>query len=473
MAPGRAAIFAAALGLAFPSVAQIVTTVHNFSSSATNGSQPYAGVIQARDGNFYGTTEFGGSGVGTVFRMSASGAYTNLYAFADTNGWQPLSALVQGTDGNFYGTTSAKGTNSCSCGTLFRISPNGGVAILHQFSGTVTDGSVPRGALVQGSDGNFYGTTTGGGAGSGAAGVVFRITPGGSYTNLYSFPGYTKDGYLPLGGVVQGNDGNFYGITVNGGSNSFGTVFRVSTNGIYTNLHSFAGGYYYGNSDGQHPSGGLALGNDGNFYGVTAGGGSNVNAAGSVFRITPSGVCTTLYSFGGAPDGASPAAALVLGSDGNFYGTTSTGGTNVCGCGTIFRISPTGQYKSLYSFGGPGQGQGEPEAKMVQASDGAFYGTSVLGGSNSAGAVFKLAASLPSPANGISGVGVAGSNVVITVASVAGETYQLQYASGLSSGNWSNVPEAVVSNSLGGAVTVTNVGGASSAGRYYRLVITP
>jgi uncharacterized repeat protein (TIGR03803 family) len=470
----RAALFVGALGLALNAEAQTVTILHTFSSIATNGDEPFAGLIQGRDGNFYGTTEFGGSqAVGTVFRISPGGSYTNLYSFASTftgDGWQPLAGLVQGSDGNFYGTTSAQGTNTCKCGNVFRISPSGSYANLHYFSGLTNDGSTPRGALVQGSDGNFYGTATGGGSGTGGAGVVFRISPSGSYTNLYSFPGYPKDGYLPKGALVQGSDGNFYGTTVNGGTNGFGTVFRVSPSGSYTNLHSFAGGYYYGNNDGQHPYGGLVQGGDGNFYGTTTGGGTNVNVGGIVFRMTPSGACTTLYSFGGAPDGGSPV-ALVLGSDGNFYGTTQSGGTNVCGCGTIFRISPIGTYRSLYSFGVPGQGQ--PGAGLVQGSDGNFYGTTELGGTNSLGTVFKMAASLPSPANQMNGVGVAGTNVVITVSSVAGETYQLQYATGLSSGNWSNVPEASVTNSMGGSITVTNIGGAVSAGRFYRLVITP
>jgi uncharacterized repeat protein (TIGR03803 family) len=344
---------------------------------------------------------------------------------------------------------------------VFRISPSGSYTNFHYFSGLTTDGGTPRGALVQGSDGNFYGTATTGGSGTGGGGVVFRISPGGSYTNLYSFPSYTRDGNLPIGALVQGSDGNFYGTTLTGGTNGFGTVFRVSPSGSYSNLHSFAGGFYYGNSDGQHPYGPLVQGRDGNFYGTTAGGGTNVNVAGTVFRISPSGTCTTIYSFGGAPDGSQPEAGLVLGSDGNFYGTTYGGGTNICGCGTIFRISPSGQYKTLYSFAAAGTGT--LVAGLVQGSDGNFYGTAEGAG---AGTVFKLATSLPSPANQMNGVSVAGTNVVITVASVAGETYQLQYATDLTSGNWSNDPNVSVTNSIGGLLTVTNLGGAISPVRY-------
>ena len=467
-----AALCVGTMGLALKAGAQTVTILHTFSSSATNGSTPFAGLIQGSDGNFYGTTEFGGSaGVGTVFRISASGAYTNLYSFASTysfDGWQPLAGLVQGSDGNLYGTTYMKGASNCSCGNVFRISPGGVYTNLHYFSSLTNDGGSPRGALVQGSDGNFYGTAVSGGSGTGGGGVVYRISPGGSYTNLYSFPSYPKDGYSPIGALTPGSDGNFYGTTLSGGTNSFGTVFRISPSGSYSNLHSFAGGFYYGNSDGQHPYGPLVQGHDGNFYGTTAGGGTNANVAGTVFRISPGGDCTTLYSFGGAPDGSQPEAGLVLGSDGNFYGTTYGGGTNICGCGTIFRISPSGQYKSLYSFAAAGTGT--LVAGLVQGSDGNFYGT---GEGTGAGTVFKLAAALPSPANQMNGVGVADTNVVITVSSVAGETYQLQSATDLSSGNWSNVPGVSMTNSIGGPLTVTNLGGAVSPGRYYRLVITP
>ena len=195
-------------------------------------------------------------------------------SFASTfsgDGWQPLAGLVQGSDGNFYGTTSAEGTNACQCGNVFRISPSGSYTNLHYFSALTNGWGHSQGALVQGSDGNFYGTATRGGSGTGGGGVVFRISPGGSYTNLYSFPGYSHDGYSPIGALVQGSDGNFYGTTGSGGTNSYGAVFRISPSGSYTNLHSFAGGYYYGNNEGRNPQGPLVQGSDGNFYGTPRG----------------------------------------------------------------------------------------------------------------------------------------------------------------------------------------------------------
>jgi uncharacterized repeat protein (TIGR03803 family) len=455
----------AILLLSLPLVANAltVTTLHIFGTGSTNGVGPAYALVQGTDGNFYGTTWSGGAhGAGTVFRISPTGSYTNLYSFgsADLGGQHPAAGLVQGSDGNFYGTTW--GADYCSsCGNIFRISPSGSYTNLHSFTCTANDGGTPFAALVQGSDGNFYGTTEFGGTNGG--GVVFRISPTGSYTNVYLQGSGPNPGVL-IGALVQGGDGNFYGTTWNGGI-GWGTVFRVSPSGSYTNLHSFAGGWAYGNDEGSYPYGGLVQGGDGYFYGTTSLGGGNINNAGTVFRISPGGSYATLYSFTNAPpDGAELKAGLVLGSDGNFYGTTYQGGTN--NLGTVFRISPSGQYTKLYDFT-PGVGGGlYPQAGLVQGSDGSFYGTTRT-------TVFKLDASLSSTANRVNGVSVAGTNVVITVASVAGETYQLQYTAALASGIWSNVPGAAVTNSIGGPLTVTNFGGAESPGRYYRWVITP
>jgi uncharacterized repeat protein (TIGR03803 family) len=339
----------AILLLSLPLIANAltVTTLHSFGAGSTNGVGPAYTLVQGTDGDFYGTTWAGGAhGGGTVFRISPSGSYTNLYSFgsADLGGQHPAAGLVQGSDGDFYGTTW--GADYCSsCGNIFRISPSGSYTNLHSFTGTANDGGTPFAALVQGSDGNFYGTTERGGAYG--PGVVFRISPTGSYTNVYSHGSDPHDGIL-IGALVQGGDGNFYGTTRNGGI-GWGNVFRVSPSGSYTNLHSFAGGVYYGNDEGHDPYGGLVKGPDGNFYGTTSLGGANLNGAGTVFRVSPSGSYATLYSFTNAPpDGEEPEAGLVLGSDGNFYGTTYQGGTN--SAGTVFRISPSGQYTKLYDL---------------------------------------------------------------------------------------------------------------------------
>jgi uncharacterized repeat protein (TIGR03803 family) len=197
--------------------------------------------VQGSDGNFYGTTAGGGTtdinpysglpGYGTIFRISPGGSETILYSFAGSpsDGWDPAGGLVQGGDGNFYGTTLYGGTNSCSCGTVFRISPNGSETTFYSFGSIPYDGSNPQAGLVQSSDGNFYGTTVGGGASG--YGTVFRISPSGSYTSLHSFAGRPTDGDGPEAALVQGSDGSFYGTTSGGlpsSGSSGGTVFRFS-----------------------------------------------------------------------------------------------------------------------------------------------------------------------------------------------------------------------------------------------------
>jgi uncharacterized repeat protein (TIGR03803 family) len=405
-----------------------------------------------------------------VFRISPSGPYTILYSFVGPlTGPEFPNGLVQGSDGNFYGTTEEGGTNNY--GTVFRISPSGTYTNLHNFAGYPTDGDGPHAGLVQGSDGNFYGTTAGGGTstncGSDGCGTVFRISPSGTETALYSFVGYPTDGEYPYAGLVQGSDGNFYGTTYAGGTNGVGTVFRISPSGNETILHSFAG---YPN-DGQNPQAGLVQGSDGNFYGTTRAGGTN--HWGTVFRISPSGTETNLHSFVGSPDGKFPYAGLVQGSDGNFYGTTEEGGTN--NYGTVFRISPSGTETNLHSFVGyPTDGR-YPYGGLVQGSDGNFYGTTLSGGEGGNGTVFKLTVPLsppPYPINQITGIQLAGTNVVFDVVSIAGETYQLQYRNSLTSGSWSNVPVSVT-NSIGSILTLTNFAGANQPQGFYRAVITP
>jgi uncharacterized repeat protein (TIGR03803 family) len=302
------------------------------------GGQPMAGLVQGRDGNFYGTTAYGGTyePYGTVFKITPDG-FKSLYSFNgySDGGW-PMAALVQGRDGNFYGTTSVGGPNGDPYyeygGTVFKITPSGALTNLYSFTGG-PDGGSPMAALVQGSDGNLYGTTEGmnSSAGTWIYGTVFKITTNGDLTTLYSFTGDTNGGN-PTAGLVQGRDGNFYGTTSGGGA-GFGTVFEITTNGVLTTLHSFSG-----YSDGGNPTAGLVQGSDGNFYGTTSGGGSGQDPQGTVFEITTNGDLTTLYNFTGDSDGGSPTAALVQGSDGNFYGTTGNGGSVEATAGTVFRL---------------------------------------------------------------------------------------------------------------------------------------
>jgi uncharacterized repeat protein (TIGR03803 family) len=353
------------------------------------------GLIQGQDGNFYGTTVSGGlNGLGTVFKITPTGTESLVYSFAGgaANGATP-QGLVQGSDGNFYGATSQGGSGPCQggCGAVFKLTPTGVQTGLYFFSGG-SDGGVANG-LVQGSDGNFYGTTAYGGVtnsqcGPGGCGVVFKLTPVGIESALYSFVAGSADGALPNASVMQGTDGNFYGTTIYGGASNDGTAFKVTPAGVETVLHSFAGG-----TDGALPQTPLTEGSDGNFYGTTPNGG--VNGFGTVFKLTPAGAETVLYSFaGGTGDGAIPGTGLIQGSDGNFYGTTNSGGNSGCfnGCGVLFKITPAGAESVLYLFtASTGSGAQAPApSSLIQGSDGNFYVATFNGGQFGAGALYKI-----------------------------------------------------------------------------------
>jgi uncharacterized repeat protein (TIGR03803 family) len=293
--------------------AGVLTTLVSFTGA--NGASPLASLVQGSDGNFYGTTASGGTGnFGTVFKMTPAGVLTTLVSFTGANnGSYPYAGLIQGSDGNFYGTT--QGGGSAGDGTVFKLTPAGVLTTLVSFTGA--NGSTPEGTLVQGSDGNFYGTTST--AGSASDGTVFKLTPAGVLTTLVSFDG-TTNGFYPVAGLVQGSDGNFYGMTEGDGDGSTfsnGTAFKLTPAGVLTTLVTFTG------SNGANPLGALVQGSDGNFYGTTNGGGSASD--GTVFKLTPAGVLTTLDTFYGG-NGSGPN-GLVQGSDGNFYGTTNAGGT--------------------------------------------------------------------------------------------------------------------------------------------------
>jgi uncharacterized repeat protein (TIGR03803 family) len=248
---------------------------------------------------------------------------------------------------------------------------------LVSFNGT--DGANPYYmSLVQGTDGNFYGTTSMGGANN--YGTVFKVTSAGALTTLHSFN--KTDGAYPYAGLVQATNGNFYGTTNQGGANNSGTVFEVTSAGALTTLHSF--GTPPLSLDGGGPFDRLIQATNGNFYGTTNGGGAN--ATGTVFKITPGGTLTTLYSFCAQPnctDGGNPYAGLVQATNGNFYGTTVNGGAN--GAGIVFKITPGGTLTTLHSF----STDGVPYAGLVQATNGDFYGTTVYG-ANGNGMVFTI-----------------------------------------------------------------------------------
>lgn len=336
-----------------------------------HGANPaYESLVLGSDGKLYGTTQSGGAHVfGTVFQMTTNGTLTSLYSFTNGNdGEFPSAGLVQGSDGDFYGTTLAGGSNNK--GTVFKITPTGTLTTLHTFSGS--DGATPQSTLVLARDGNFYGTTSRGGFSG--SGTVFKLTPAGTLTTLHSFG--SSDGSVPLAGLVQASDGNFYGTASLGGDINLGTVFKITSGGSFTRLYSFS------RTDGAQPSGSLVQASDGKLYGTTSAGGAS--GVGTAFKITTGGTLTTLHSFN-INDGANPYGTLLQATDGNLYGTTSDGGTGGDSGGTVFKITPSGTLTTIFNFPGPGGSFGG----LIQVN-GVFYGTTFDGGISGRGVVYSL-----------------------------------------------------------------------------------
>ena len=268
-------------GTIFRVVGSTVTTLHNFDSS--DGACPYGALVLASNGDLYGTTSLGGAfgvsfgGYGTIFRISPSGTFASLYSFSlHSDGAFPYGGLVQATSGSLYGTTQQGGTQGF--GTVFSITPAGVLTTIHDFA--FSDGSAPQGSLVESSDGTFYGTTKMGGGQNG--GTIFSITTEGDFTSLYSFCAESQctDGKNPQAGLIQATDLNFYGTTSGGGSNAYGEVFKFNpASGALNVLHSFSstGG------DGVSPFGGLLQATNGLLYGTTFAGGSS--DSGTIFSI--------------------------------------------------------------------------------------------------------------------------------------------------------------------------------------------
>jgi uncharacterized repeat protein (TIGR03803 family) len=479
-----------ALCMSAAAAAPAQTFTNLFSFDGTDGSNPEAALVQGFDGNYYGTTFSGGAhtgcgdsvGCGTVFRVTSGGKLNTIYSFCTqpncTDGYGPVGGLALATNGNFYGTTQYGGTSGD--GTVFEITPSGKLTSI-SLSGA--NGSQPYAAPVQATNGNLYGTTSAGG--NNGDGTVYELSPSGKITTLYTFCSQTgcTDGAVPLDQLVQGTDGNFYGTTVYGGANDAcggfdgfpgcGTVFKLTPEGKLTVLHSFCA--QSGCADGEIPTAGLVQGTDGNFYGTTQTGTPTIPNYGTAFKISPTGSLTTLYHFcskSDCTDGRDIYAGLIQATDGNLYGTSAYGGVNdfciasdgATGCGTIFRLTTARKLTTLYSFCSETNcADGDiPFAAPVQATNGIFYGTTSGEANGGNGTVFSLSVGLGPFVETVPTSGKIGGAVTILGNNLTGSTSVTFNGTATSftvSKSGTYITTTVPSGAATGYVTVTTASG--------------
>ena len=378
------AIGCALLAFTLPTSAQTLTVLYQFQASP-DGQLPFAGLTRDSAGDFVGTTKSGGTvQAGTVYKIDAQGNETILYSFQGTpDGSEPTDALITDKQGNFYGTTSYGGANYL--GTVFKLTPTGEETVLHSFAGP--DGNTPYAALVMDAHGNLYGTTFWGGtstACSTGCGTVFEIQPNGTETVIHSFQGGASDGVSPNGLTIDAK-GNLYGTAqqASGQGCACGIVFKLSKNssGIWTEtiLHTFTGAP----ADGHDPQAAVIVDAKGNLYGTTEYGGRW--DWGTIFKITPSGEESLIFSFNLKTTGGGLNTPLVQNAAGDFFGTTLWGPVKArCkgdeGCGTVFEVSPRGALLMQYAFSAGGDGNApQSNGPLLLGSDGSLYGTSIDG----------------------------------------------------------------------------------------------
>ncbi len=418
------AVFCVAAAVA--SSAQTVTTLADFNGS--NGQGPYLErLVQGTDGNFFGTTQNGGRyGYGEIFAVSPTGTLGRIYSFCAEkfvcpDGEYPYGGLTQAANGNFYGTTAFGGANAG--GTVFELTPAGTLTTLYSFP----NGSTPQATLVQGFNGYLYGAANS--SGVNVYGTIFAVNPAtGTVTTVYTFCSkpHCADGSGSTGLALAPN-GNFYGMSGSGGTHGDGTVFEFTPSGRLTVLYSMNA-----STDGENPNG-LIVGTDGNLYGTAAYGGPN--NGGTIFKVTPTGTFTNLHNFCSLPncaDGEQPMAVLVQGTDGNLYGTTPLGGTAGIGdcvshCGTAFQITTSGALTTLYDFCSQTNCTDglAPYSGLVQGTDGSFYGATIGGGTGSptaGGVIYRISTGLGAFVRANPGFGRIGQSVNILGNGLTGTT---------------------------------------------------
>ncbi|MGH6889302.1 MAG: choice-of-anchor tandem repeat GloVer-containing protein [Rhizomicrobium sp.] len=401
-ARNSAAVFAltilASISMAHASSFKVL---HAFSGPG-DGCYPASGslIIDARN-DLYGTTvgDTCGDGYGTVFEVAPNGAESVLYTFPGRSAGASPEALVMDEKGNLWGTTFDGGDNYGQ-GLIFEINTHGHESVIHTFSGSPNDGCDAQAAMVADSNGNFYGTAWG--CGKYGYGAVYKLAASGKESLLYSFRG-GHDGFDPFAGLVVDPFGNFYGTTGYGGRahincddfSGCGTVFELTPNGTKTPLYKFKGPP----KDGERLFGNVIIGTNGNMYGTTNGGGragcTADEGCGIVFELARGGTEAVLHYFAGErSDGGNPAAGLISDIAGNMYGTTQYGaGAYPCngadGCGTVFEIAPDGTEAILHKFKESTDGA-NPPAGLVADGKGHFFGTAYEGGKYGYGTVFEI-----------------------------------------------------------------------------------
>ena len=453
--------------------AQTFSVLYNFGSQLDDPCQQFfSGIIaQGRDGNLYsGSSECGAYGRGAAYRVTPGGSLTTEYSFSGgSDGSYPYGGLTLGTDGNFYGATYGGGFGSY--GTIFKMTPGGGLTTLYTFTDS-GDGALPAAPPIQGTDGNLYGTTCPGCNNQGVYGTIYKITHSGTFTVLYECDiTHCEDFYGPL---IQGTDGNFYGTSIYGGTNGAGVVLKITPAGQLTDLYSFD------NTHGDYPTGPLVQGTDGNFYGTTLDGGAS--GYGVVFRMTPAGKLTVLHNMNGTTDGSAPYAGLVQATDGNFYGVNAYGGaaSTYCpaGCGAIFKITSSGAFSVLYNFD---MTTGQlPYTTLYQHTNGVLYGATQLGGTGdvdplcspgNCGVLYSLNIGAAPFASLLSTTGKVGKKIEILGQGFTGTTAVSFNGTAATYGVVSDtyLTATVPAGATPGPVTVTTPGGTLTSSKTFRV----
>ncbi|HWI57794.1 MAG TPA: choice-of-anchor tandem repeat GloVer-containing protein [Bacillota bacterium] len=458
--------------LAVPARAELVLQ-GVYSSTASSAAMPFSELVQAGDGNFYGTVRGNNyNSFGSIFRLTPAGTLTTLVTFYGGNGKNPEGGLLLARDGNLYGTTYTGGAHNL--GILFRLTPAGVFQILRAFSGT--DGASPTGTLIQANDGLLYGVTAGYLTNPAA---IFRATTGGTVTILTNLESaLPAAGAMPGDGLVQGPDGWLYGtarISSAGKTRELiGAIYKVSTNGTFQTLAWFRDplGTPLPGGIGDRPIGGLTAGPDGFLYGTL---GHTIQLSlsypatnhGTVFQMTTNGVMTTLVRFAGT-NGSNPMTRLLLARDGAFYGLTAEGGAT--DNGTLFRVTTNGVLTKLIDGVGGDDADRGP-GPLIQAADGNFYGTGwgrapwVSSGTPSAAFVYRL---VSPPA--MTGQTMASSRVALTWSSFPQASYQVAYKDSAEATNWTSLGSPIVAT---GTTTSVSFGLSEVPQRFYRVVLLP